>query len=110
MTPPADPFGPDTTIDQLRKALSTQPVIEQAKGMLMLNRNWSSDEAFMALREISQHTNTKLHDVAAVIVACAGKGEPGLADADAATAVLDETSRMGFGYPFTNGSASQKRT
>ncbi|KOV83340.1 ANTAR domain-containing protein [Nocardia sp. NRRL S-836] len=106
MTPPADPFDPDATIDQLRKALSTQPVIEQAKGMLMLNRNWSADEAFTALRDISQHTNTKLHDVAAAIVACGSKSEPGLADAGVASAVLDEAGRMGFGYPFTDGSAT----
>ena len=106
MTPPADPFDQDATADQLREALSTQPVIEQAKGMLMLARIWSADEAFTALREISQHANTKLHDVAAVIVACGSKREPGLADADAVTAVLDQARRMRLGYPFTNDSDS----
>ncbi|MEU4674651.1 ANTAR domain-containing protein [Amycolatopsis sp. NPDC023774] len=33
--------------------MASQPVIEQAKGMLMLLRNCSADEAFDALRKAS---------------------------------------------------------
>ncbi|MEU4805656.1 ANTAR domain-containing protein [Actinosynnema sp. NPDC023587] len=55
-------------VAQLRQALATQPVIEQAKGVLMLARACTADEAFAALREVSQRTNVKLHDVAAALV------------------------------------------
>lgn len=70
----------------LRQVLATQPVTEQAKGMLMLLRNWSADDAFAALVEVSQATNIKLHDVAAVVVVAAGSNtESGLDGATAAS-------------------------
>lgn len=79
--------------DQLREALATQPVIEQAKGMFMLLRGWSPDVAFAALRSISQNTNVKLHDVATAIVAAGTSGASSLEDDDIAKAVLAETRR-----------------
>ncbi|WP_410595635.1 ANTAR domain-containing protein [Amycolatopsis sp. lyj-23] len=91
-------------MEQLKEALATQPVIEQAKGMIMLARTCTSDEAFVVLREISQDTNVKVHDVAAVIVACASRAEqPGeLAglDQQAITLVLDEARRRGVDAAF----------
>jgi hypothetical protein len=44
-------------------------VIEQAKGALMLAYRMDADTAFGWLRRRSQDTNTKLHDVAAELVA-----------------------------------------
>ncbi|MEV8610122.1 ANTAR domain-containing protein [Amycolatopsis sp. NPDC051373] len=55
-------------IEQLRAALRSRAPIEQAKGMLMERHSCGPDEAFDALRAISQDTNTKLRDVARTIV------------------------------------------
>ncbi|MFC9249842.1 ANTAR domain-containing protein [Amycolatopsis thailandensis] len=64
-----EPTDLQAVIDHLNIALASQPVIEQAKGMIMLLRNWDADQAFAALRQVSQLANVRLHDVAAVIVA-----------------------------------------
>ncbi len=72
---------------QLREALSTRPVIEQAKGMVMLLRGCSPAEAFGVLVTLSQSSNVKLRDVAAVVVAAGSNAGPGLSDADAERAV-----------------------
>lgn len=86
--------------DQLRDALDTQPVIEQAKGMFMLIRGWTADEAFAALVEISQHTNVKLHDVATIVVAAGSRARSGFVDDARTTAVLREAKHLVLGRPF----------
>lgn len=53
---------------QLKEALSTRGVIEQAKGILVAEQGCSDDEAFGLLVAASQRTHTKLHDVAAELV------------------------------------------
>ncbi len=73
---PDEPTDLQTVIDHLNTALASQPVIEQAKGMIMLLRDWSADQAFAALRQVSQHANVKLHDDAAVVVASGTSAEP----------------------------------
>lgn len=92
-----DPGAVAAERDQLREALATRPVIEEAKGMFMLVRGWSADEAFTALREISQQTNVKLRDVATVIVAVGSRTEPNLDDADVVQVVLREARRLVLG-------------
>ncbi|EOD57202.1 ANTAR domain-containing protein [Amycolatopsis vancoresmycina] len=72
---------------QLREALSSRAVIEQAKGMVMLVRGCSAAEAFAVLVAVSQQSNVKLRDVAVVVVAFGSATEPGLPDADAGRAV-----------------------
>jgi hypothetical protein len=93
-----DPEDPAVEAEQLKDALATQPVIEQAKGMIMLLHTCTDEEAFTALREVSQHTNMKVHTVAAVIVATGSRAEQPdeLTDLDqeSVTAVLDETRRL----------------
>ena len=42
----------------------SRPVIEQAKGALMMTYHLDSDEAFLLLRSYSQHANVKVRDVA----------------------------------------------
>ncbi|WP_255637948.1 ANTAR domain-containing protein [Amycolatopsis sp. DSM 110486] len=49
---------------QLRQALQSRGVIEQAKGVLMAQRCCGPDEAFAVLVKLSQDTNVKLCDVA----------------------------------------------
>ncbi|MEU4675233.1 ANTAR domain-containing protein [Amycolatopsis sp. NPDC023774] len=87
MSPDSDRVEQATKLKQLEHALATRPVIEQAKGMLMVLRSWSADDAFAALREVSQHTNVKLHDVAAVVVA-AGTRRPAAVPENTTAAVL----------------------
>lgn len=63
-------------VEQLREALSTRGVIDQAKGILMAQQGWSEEDAFEALRAISSRRNTKLRRVAAEIVASHSGGTP----------------------------------
>ena len=54
--------------DQMRHALESRAVIEQAKGVLMARHGCSADEAFQLLVQQSQRTNRKLRDVAQELV------------------------------------------
>jgi hypothetical protein len=56
-------------IDNLHAALTSQPVIEQAKGILMAHHRCGPDQAFRLLADASQRQNRKLRDVAAAVVA-----------------------------------------
>lgn len=52
------------TTEQLRTALSSRAIIDQAKGILMAARHLTADEAFSLLVKKSQHDNVKLRAVA----------------------------------------------
>jgi PAS domain S-box-containing protein len=54
--------------EQMRQAMETRAVIEQAKGMLIGARGCTPDEAFEILSESSQRTNRKLRDIATAMV------------------------------------------
>lgn len=54
--------------EQLREALASRGLIEQAKGILMARERLGEDEAFDILRRASQRTNRKLRDIARQIV------------------------------------------
>jgi GAF domain-containing protein len=56
-------------VDNLRVALESRAVIEQAKGILVAEYGYSPDEAFKRLSVVSQNTNRKLKDIAADLVA-----------------------------------------
>jgi GAF domain-containing protein len=53
----------------MRVAMESRAVIEQAKGVLMAQRHVDADQAFEILREASQRYNRKLRDIALGIVA-----------------------------------------
>ena len=53
----------------VNEAAKHRAVIEQAKGMLMLTYRIDADTAFGLLRRHSQTTNTKVHDLAARLIA-----------------------------------------
>jgi GAF domain-containing protein len=53
----------------MRMAMESRAVIEQAKGVLMAQRHVDADQAFDLLRDASQRYNRKLRDIAAGIVA-----------------------------------------
>jgi GAF domain-containing protein len=52
----------------MRLAMDSRAVIEQAKGVLMAQRRVNAEQAFEILREASQRYNRKLRDIAAGIV------------------------------------------
>jgi hypothetical protein len=53
---------------RLLARFESQPVIEQAKGILMAESHCTPDEAFDLLRRVSQRQNIKVRDLAADIV------------------------------------------
>jgi GAF domain-containing protein len=53
----------------LRRAMESRAVIEQAKGILMVREQCTSEEAFTMLATTSQNTNRKVRDLAEEIVA-----------------------------------------
>ncbi|MFG2783002.1 ANTAR domain-containing protein [Streptomyces prunicolor] len=53
---------------QLKRALLTRPVIDLARGVLMASFALSPEEAWSVLVDASQHTNTKLHQLAEELV------------------------------------------
>ncbi|MCX9191454.1 transcription antitermination regulator [Carbonactinospora thermoautotrophica] len=55
--------------EQLRAALSSRAVIDQAIGIIMAQRGCDAEKAFAVLREVSNKRNIKLRDVAARLVA-----------------------------------------
>jgi ANTAR domain-containing protein len=71
---PNDPteFLVERTI-QLQTALETRIVIEQAKGVLAERDGTTPDEAFEKIRREARSRRMKLHDLAAGIVASAGR-------------------------------------
>jgi PAS domain-containing protein len=84
--PPARPRDGDPDLiaqlraerDGLRQAMRSRAVIEQAKGVLMARLGIGPDGAFDQLKELSQHTNIRLAEVAAAVVgqAAPAPGEP----------------------------------
>ena len=51
-------------VDNLARALHTRDAIGQTEGILVAHYGIEADEAFALLTRISQHTNTKLADLA----------------------------------------------
>jgi GAF domain-containing protein len=65
------------TAEQLRGALESRVVIEQAKGVLASQLHVTVDEAFARLRAAARHNNLRLRDVAqAVLDEATGPGGP----------------------------------
>jgi GAF domain-containing protein len=61
-------FGHKTLAEQLRTAIESRAVIEQAKGILMAQSKVTPDAAFDLLVALSQRRNAKLRDVARDVV------------------------------------------
>ncbi len=55
--------------EQMKDAMASRAVIEQAKGIIMGERRCSAEEAFALLKHLSMVANRKLRDVAAAAVA-----------------------------------------
>ncbi|MFC8102353.1 ANTAR domain-containing protein [Streptomyces sp. NPDC057363] len=61
---------------QLRQAMASRPVIDQARGMIMALGSCGPGEAWEVLREVSQSSNIKLRLVAVHLVATATGHRP----------------------------------
>jgi GAF domain-containing protein len=55
-------------IEQLEEALQSRDVIGQAKGIIQAREHCGPEEAFERLRDLSQHRNVKLRDLAKAVV------------------------------------------
>ncbi|MGW1674766.1 ANTAR domain-containing protein [Streptomyces sp. NPDC002324] len=53
---------------QLRHAVGSHATVDQAIGVLIAARRLPPDAGFEVLREVSQHTNIKLHTVAEMVI------------------------------------------
>ena len=74
----------------LARKAAAGPVIEQAKGMLMLAGGCTADEAFERLRLCSQLANRKVADIARMLVE-----SPGRSAADGTSGILEWLARAG---------------
>ena len=61
--------------ENLNEAMRSRAVIEQAKGMIMMQRHCTADEAFQTLVAASQSRNKKLRDIAHEVVDAASTGD-----------------------------------
>ena len=59
--------------EQMRQAMSSRAVIEQAKGFLAAQRRITPDAAFELLAQASQHSNRKLREIATDVITSASR-------------------------------------
>ncbi|MCC5033900.1 ANTAR domain-containing protein [Streptomyces sp. WAC 00631] len=64
-------------IAQLRQALRSRGVIDQAIGIVQAERRCNPEDAFQLLVDVSQRTNLKLRDIAGALVRLAETAPPG---------------------------------
>lgn len=62
-------------VEQLRRALVSHAVVDQAIGVLRAVHGLGGQESWAVLQQVSQHTNTKLRKVATAIVRWAESGQ-----------------------------------
>ncbi|MEV7993822.1 ANTAR domain-containing protein [Streptomyces sp. NPDC086077] len=67
-------------IVQLKEAVCSHAVVDQAIGMMVALGRVTPDEGWAVLKEVSQHTNTKLRTVAELVLTWGREGEmpPGI--------------------------------
>ncbi|MFJ3235629.1 ANTAR domain-containing protein [Streptomyces sp. NPDC086787] len=61
-------FGLQQEVDQLKEAVASHAVVDQAIGMVVALGRVTPDEGWEVLKEVSQHTNIKLRNVAELIL------------------------------------------
>lgn len=67
-------------VDQLKEAIASHAVVDQAIGMVVALGRVTPDQGWQVLKEVSQHTNIKLRSVAELILLWGRAGEmpPGI--------------------------------
>lgn len=62
-------------IDQLKEAVTSHATVDQAIGMMVALGRVTPDQGWAVLREVSQHTNIKLRNIAEMILIWGRKGD-----------------------------------
>jgi small nuclear ribonucleoprotein (snRNP)-like protein len=62
-------------VDQLKEAMTSHAVVDQAIGMVVALGRVTPDVGWAVLKEVSQHTNIKLRNVAELVVIWGRTGE-----------------------------------
>ncbi|MFF0777429.1 ANTAR domain-containing protein [Streptomyces sp. NPDC003720] len=65
----------EAEVDQLKEAVSSHAVVDQAIGMMVALGRVTPDQGWQVLKGVSQHTNIKLRNVAELIVIWGRRGE-----------------------------------
>ncbi|MFI0965891.1 ANTAR domain-containing protein [Streptomyces sp. NPDC021080] len=65
----------EAEVRQLKEAVTSHAVVDQAIGMMVALGRVSPDQGWAVLKDVSQHTNTKLRDVAEQILVWGREGE-----------------------------------
>ncbi|MFE3034891.1 ANTAR domain-containing protein [Streptomyces canus] len=68
-------FALQEEIGQLKEAVASHAVVDQAIGMVVALGRITPDESWQLLKEVSQHTNIKLRYVAELILLWGRSGE-----------------------------------
>ncbi|PAK27084.1 ANTAR domain-containing protein [Streptomyces sp. alain-838] len=97
MTMPTD-WGSDQIfqlqeqVRQLKEAVVSHAVVDQAIGMIVVLGRVTPDQGWIVLKEVSQHTNIKLRNVAEMILIW---GRTGVMPAEIRAALEDALDRHG---------------
>ncbi|MER6025978.1 ANTAR domain-containing protein [Streptomyces sp. NPDC001851] len=62
-------------VDQLKEAVASHAVVDQAIGMMVALGRVTPDEGWEILKEVSQHTNIKLRYIAELILLWGRRGD-----------------------------------
>ncbi|MEV6297543.1 ANTAR domain-containing protein [Streptomyces sp. NPDC051896] len=62
-------------VDQMKEAVISHAVVDQAIGMVVALGRVTPDEGWEVLREVSQHTNIKLRNIAELILIWGRRGD-----------------------------------
>ncbi|MER6061553.1 ANTAR domain-containing protein [Streptomyces sp. NPDC001792] len=62
-------------VDQMKEAMISHAVVDQAIGMVVALGRVTPDEGWEVLREVSQHTNIKLRNIAELILIWGRRGD-----------------------------------
>jgi len=68
-------FALQQEVAQLKEAVSSHAVVDQAIGMVVALGRVTPDQGWLVLKEVSQHTNIKLRNVAELILIWGRRGE-----------------------------------
>ncbi|MEV7076740.1 ANTAR domain-containing protein [Streptomyces sp. NPDC093990] len=68
-------FALQEEIGQLKEAVASHAVVDQAIGMVVALGRITPDEGWAVLKDVSQHTNIKLRNVAELILIWGRSGE-----------------------------------
>ncbi|MFJ9821319.1 ANTAR domain-containing protein [Streptomyces sp. NPDC101151] len=68
-------FELQAEVDQLKEAVASHAVVDQAIGMMVALGRVTPDQGWEVLKEVSQHTNIKLRNIAELILIWGRRGD-----------------------------------